>query len=78
MKKFDSQSNFLYKEETGNFPTLHSKFGINYRNSCKVCNQMIDCVYIECGHMIACVKCSETLEFCPICEKPIKNCIITD
>ena len=37
---------------------------------CKVCMEgAIDCVLLECGHMISCVACGKRLAECPICRQ---------
>jgi len=36
---------------------------------CKVCmDAMIDCVFLDCGHLCTCVKCGKLLSECPICR----------
>ena len=41
-------------------------------NLCKICvNNMVECVFSECGHMICCMNCSSNLKTCPICRKKI-------
>lgn len=36
---------------------------------CKICmDAPIECVLLECGHLVACVKCSKVLSECPICR----------
>ncbi|CAM6032126.1 unnamed protein product, partial [Sphagnum compactum] len=36
---------------------------------CKICmDAPIECVILECGHLVACVKCSKILSECPICR----------
>ena len=37
---------------------------------CRVCmDAVIDCVLLECGHMVACTKCGKRLSECPICRQ---------
>ncbi|CAF1499010.1 unnamed protein product [Rotaria sp. Silwood1] len=39
---------------------------------CKVCMDAIaDCVFLDCGHMVTCVKCGKLLAECPICRSNI-------
>lgn len=39
---------------------------------CKVCMDAIaDCVFLDCGHMVTCVKCGKVLAECPICRSNI-------
>ncbi|EDO44591.1 predicted protein, partial [Nematostella vectensis] len=44
--------------------------------SCKVCmDNLIDCVLLECGHMVACINCSKQLAECPICRQNISRIV---
>ena len=39
---------------------------------CKVCmEKVVDCVFINCGHLMTCTCCGEKLVRCPICQKKI-------
>jgi hypothetical protein len=39
---------------------------------CKICmDSLVDCVLIECGHMVACTKCGKRLAECPICRQNV-------
>jgi hypothetical protein len=45
-------------------------------NSCIICmDKEIDCVFVECGHMISCSECSENVITCPFCRVKIYKCI---
>lgn len=47
-------------------------------NSCKICmDAEIDCVYVECGHMLSCWNCSKNLKDCPYCRQKILKAIKT-
>ena len=38
-------------------------------NLCKVCmDAVIDCLLLECGHMVTCTACGKRLAECPICR----------
>ncbi|KAG7225929.1 hypothetical protein INR49_018530 [Caranx melampygus] len=38
-------------------------------NICKICmDSPIDCVLLECGHMITCTKCGKRMSECPVCR----------
>jgi hypothetical protein len=40
--------------------------------TCKICmDSNIECVFVECGHMICCMKCSPSLKICPVCRATI-------
>ncbi|XP_051891815.1 E3 ubiquitin-protein ligase rififylin isoform X2 [Pristis pectinata] len=37
---------------------------------CKICmDSPIDCVLLECGHMVTCTKCGKRMSECPICRQ---------
>ncbi|XP_067251279.1 E3 ubiquitin-protein ligase RNF34a isoform X3 [Chanodichthys erythropterus] len=39
-------------------------------NLCRICmDAVIDCVLLECGHMVTCTKCGKRMNECPICRQ---------
>jgi len=39
---------------------------------CKICwDNPVDCVFLDCAHMVACTECSKQLKECPICRQHI-------
>ncbi len=39
---------------------------------CKICmDSLIDCVLLECGHMVSCTRCGKRLAECPICRQNV-------
>ncbi|RWS29180.1 zinc finger protein-like protein [Leptotrombidium deliense] len=51
---------------------------IEESNVCKICMEReINCVLLECGHMIACNDCGKRLSECPICRQYIVRVIRT-
>jgi hypothetical protein len=41
---------------------------------CVIClRDQKDCVFLPCGHLYTCMKCSENLPTCPICRKIVKQ-----
>lgn len=37
---------------------------------CRICmDSPIDCVLLECGHMVTCTKCGKRMSECPICRQ---------
>ncbi|KAL8605063.1 hypothetical protein ACOMHN_018864 [Nucella lapillus] len=43
---------------------------------CKICmDAAIDCILLECGHMITCSKCGKRLADCPICRQYITRVV---
>uniref|UniRef100_UPI003AAB6A63 E3 ubiquitin-protein ligase rififylin n=1 Tax=Centroberyx gerrardi TaxID=166262 RepID=UPI003AAB6A63 len=45
-------------------------------NLCKICmDSPIDCVLLECGHMITCTKCGKRMNECPICRQYVVRAV---
>ncbi|XP_070572813.1 E3 ubiquitin-protein ligase RNF34-like isoform X2 [Ptychodera flava] len=45
---------------------------------CKICmDAPIDCVLLECGHMITCTKCGKRMSECPICRQYVVRVVHT-
>lgn len=43
---------------------------------CKICmDSPIDCVLLECGHMLTCVRCGRQLSECPICRQYVSRVV---
>ena len=43
---------------------------------CKICmDEPVDCVLLECGHMLTCVKCGRQLNECPICRQYVTRVV---
>ena len=43
---------------------------------CKVCmDAAVDCVLLECGHMLTCVKCGRQLAECPVCRQYVSRVV---
>ncbi|KAK1800344.1 hypothetical protein P4O66_005486, partial [Electrophorus voltai] len=43
--------------------------GVLDENLCRICmDAVIDCVLLECGHMVTCTKCGKRMSECPICR----------
>ena len=46
------------------------------KDVCKICwDATIDCVLLECGHMVTCTMCAKKLKECPICRVNVKRCV---
>ena len=46
----------------------------NDEKNCKICMELdIDCVFVDCGHMVSCMQCASKFLICPICRKKIKQ-----
>ena len=49
---------------------------ISDENLCKICmERAIDCVLLECGHMISCVTCGKRLSECPVCRQYVVRAV---
>lgn len=45
-------------------------------NLCRICmDSPIDCVLLECGHMITCTKCGKRMSECPICRQYVVRAV---
>ncbi|KAI8905315.1 hypothetical protein DFJ77DRAFT_479632 [Powellomyces hirtus] len=49
---------------------------------CKICcDKVVNCVFLECGHLVTCMDCGKLLERstreCPICREPISRIVRT-
>ncbi|XP_032823401.2 E3 ubiquitin-protein ligase rififylin-like isoform X1 [Petromyzon marinus] len=45
-------------------------------NTCKICmDAPIDCVLLECGHMVTCTKCGKRMSECPICRQYVVRAV---
>jgi len=53
-----------------------TKRNVGEDDLCKICmDSLVDCVLIECGHMVACTKCGKRLAECPICRQNVVRVI---
>ncbi|NXO28743.1 RFFL ligase, partial [Cisticola juncidis] len=45
-------------------------------NLCRICmDAAIDCVLLECGHMVTCTKCGKRMSECPICRQYVVRAV---
>lgn len=43
---------------------------------CKICmDAAINCVLLECGHMVTCTQCGRRLAECPICRQNVVRAV---
>jgi len=57
-------------------PTPNGQAQPDSNNQCVVCmDAPFETVFLECGHLACCQKCSEKLKLCPICRNPILRVI---
>lgn len=38
-------------------------------------DEPVDCVLLECGHMLSCVKCGRKLSECPVCRQFVSRVV---
>ncbi|KAL5268334.1 hypothetical protein ACHWQZ_G002260 [Mnemiopsis leidyi] len=51
---------------------------ISDEECCKICwDATIDCVLLECGHLVCCLFCSKKFKECPICRQYITRVVHT-
>nr|XP_033811937.1 E3 ubiquitin-protein ligase RNF34 isoform X1 [Geotrypetes seraphini] len=80
--------NRLYKETEENRKSLEHLDGdgildgekaqvmTNEDNLCRICmDAVIDCVLLECGHMVTCTKCGKRMSECPICRQYVVRAV---
>lgn len=53
-----------------------SAHNVDESDLCKICMEsLVDCVLLECGHMVSCTKCGKRLAECPICRQNVVRVI---
>ncbi|XP_008948206.1 PREDICTED: E3 ubiquitin-protein ligase RNF34, partial [Merops nubicus] len=68
----------LYRESEENHKTQGEKTQLNDNddNLCRICmDALIDCVLLECGHMVTCTKCGKRMSECPICRQYVVRAV---
>uniref|UniRef100_A0A2K5S115 E3 ubiquitin-protein ligase RNF34 n=1 Tax=Cebus imitator TaxID=2715852 RepID=A0A2K5S115_CEBIM len=64
--------NRLYKENEENQKSYGERLQLQDEEDdslCRICmDAVIDCVLLECGHMVTCTKCGKRMSECPICR----------
>nr|KAF6416236.1 hypothetical protein HJG59_009507 [Molossus molossus] len=60
----------LYKDQKGLQHLGEAVPSSLEENLCRICmDSPIDCVLLECGHMVTCTKCGKRMNECPICRQ---------
>uniref|UniRef100_A0A087YG81 Ring finger protein 34a n=1 Tax=Poecilia formosa TaxID=48698 RepID=A0A087YG81_POEFO len=81
--------NRLYREKEKNTNTYHNvpkklrggggnllKIGNQDDNLCRICmDAVIDCVLLECGHLVTCTDCGKRMNQCPICRQYVVRAV---
>ncbi|XP_063271588.1 E3 ubiquitin-protein ligase RNF34 isoform X1 [Prinia subflava] len=68
----------LYKENEENHKTQGERLQLHEDddNLCRICmDAVIDCVLLECGHMVTCTKCGKRMSECPICRQYVVRAV---
>ncbi|KAM6423422.1 E3 ubiquitin-protein ligase RNF34 isoform 1-T1 [Liasis olivaceus] len=68
----------LYRENQANHRLQGEKPQLNDEddNLCRICmDAVIDCVLLECGHMVTCTKCGKRMSECPICRQYVVRAV---
>lgn len=66
----DKQNQDLVEDDKTNVPTSNNPS--LQENFCKICwDNPVDCVFLECAHMVTCIGCSKAVRECPICRQNI-------
>jgi len=65
-KELINKVTMLYQSQQTELKTDGDK---SDRDLCKICmDRIIDCVFLDCAHLVACTKCGKKLSECPICR----------
>jgi riboflavin biosynthesis pyrimidine reductase len=76
-KKYNRSSN-LNNTSSGNDGSQQNSDDIDESQACKICMEReINCVLLECGHMLTCVTCGRKLAECPVCRQNVSRCVRT-
>ncbi|XP_076859432.1 E3 ubiquitin-protein ligase RNF34a isoform X2 [Brachyhypopomus gauderio] len=70
----------LYQDNEGNRKSMENVSGVSSAEGgaqsssddhlCRICmDAVIDCVLLECGHMVSCTKCGKRMSECPVCRQ---------
>lgn len=67
---------FLHVESLAVLPADPAEPSGQEENMCKICmDSPIDCVLLECGHMVTCSKCGKRMNECPICRQYVVRAV---
>ncbi|XP_004709646.2 E3 ubiquitin-protein ligase RNF34 isoform X1 [Echinops telfairi] len=70
--------NRLYKENEENQKSHGERVQLQDEEDslCRICmDAVIDCVLLECGHMVTCTKCGKRMNECPICRQYVVRAV---
>lgn len=64
------------KKLNENASAENETMGAGESELCKVCmDSMVDCVLLECGHLVTCVDCGKRMRECPMCRQNITRIV---
>jgi len=56
--------------------TMEENRRLNEAKTCRVCaDKKVNAVFIPCGHLVSCDRCSPQLGNCPVCETRIRGTV---
>uniref|UniRef100_A0A3Q4N9R8 Ring finger and FYVE like domain containing E3 ubiquitin protein ligase n=1 Tax=Neolamprologus brichardi TaxID=32507 RepID=A0A3Q4N9R8_NEOBR len=65
----------LYQDQQNLLGERPLQFSLE-ENLCKICMDCpIDCVLLECGHMVTCTKCGKRMSECPMCRQYVVRAV---
>lgn len=71
--------NRLYRENEENQKSYGERLQLQDDEDdslCRICmDAVIDCVLLECGHMVTCTKCGKRMSECPICRQYVVRAV---
>ncbi|KAL6080506.1 Apoptosis 2 inhibitor [Balamuthia mandrillaris] len=68
---------FRSKEDAAS-SVVHEPRSDEDSDMCKICYERpINCVFLECGHLMACMECGRKLKDCPLCRRYITRLVET-
>ncbi|XP_067861913.1 E3 ubiquitin-protein ligase RNF34-like isoform X2 [Heptranchias perlo] len=76
-KETEENRKFLENGNTPAVAAVEEKMQLGSdENLCRICmDAVIDCVLLECGHMVTCTKCGKRMSECPICRQYVVRAV---
>ncbi|MEQ2167723.1 hypothetical protein GOODEAATRI_007013 [Goodea atripinnis] len=68
----------LYREKEKNTKSYGARCPLTLQddNLCRICmDAVIDCVLLECGHLVTCTNCGKRMNQCPICRQYVVRAV---
>ena len=68
----------LFNNENNNQESRANRNKQKSSLTCMICcDRQIEVVFLTCGHQLACLKCAEKIDHCPICRTQIETKVRT-